>query len=324
MEDAVSSAGRPNTPVTSAPICRMMRPVCHRKKVLNIMSSTLTSPPINELIYNDRVLVFILAYNEEGAIEEVVSSVAAALTGADILVIDDGSDDMTRVVARRAGAMVVRHPFNLGIGGAMQTGLKFARRHNYDYAIRLDGDGQHNADEIAGFLHCLRTQQADLVVGSRFLEATYDWQIPILRRMGIRLYSAAVSAVTGCPSTDTTSGYCGMNRRAIDVLATYLPQDFPDVESRVIVHKAGLRQLELPVHMRARSAGVSSINLFRSIYYAMKVTIAVATSAIKDIAVADAPRASTRESLNADSIRTKSHSGALQPYPPVGDAPTDT
>ena len=108
MEDAVSSAGRPNPPVTSAPICRMMRPVCHRKKVLNIMSSTLTSPPINELIYNDRVLVFILAYNEEGAIEEVVSSVAAALTGADILVIDDGSDDMTRVVARRAGAMVVR------------------------------------------------------------------------------------------------------------------------------------------------------------------------------------------------------------------------
>lgn len=232
----------------------------------------------------DKVLIIIPAYNEQGAIRHVVAGAKAAVQQADVLVINDGSTDNTSSEAEAAGAFVVKHPFNLGIGGAVQTGLKFARANGYDYVIRLDGDGQHNATEIQLFLAALRSRRADMVVGSRFLEEGVDWHIPLSRRIGIRFFSWAVSLLIGDRATDTTSGFCGMNRPAINVLATYLPQDYPDVESRVIVHKAGLRQLELPVNMKARMTGVSSINAWRSIYYAFKVTVAMVTSAMKDIA----------------------------------------
>ncbi len=232
----------------------------------------------------DRLLIIIPAYNEQGAIFQVVSGVRYAVPDADVLVINDGSVDKTAQAAEAAGALVVAHPFNLGIGGAVQTGLKFARDQGYDYVIRLDGDGQHNADEIQLFLQVLRSQAADMVIGSRFLNADVDWHIPWARRIGINYFGWAVSLLIGGRATDTTSGFCGMNRAAVDVLATYLPQDYPDVESRVIVHKAGLRQMELPVNMRARVAGVSSINTWKSIYYAFKVSVAMVTSAMKDIA----------------------------------------
>ncbi len=235
----------------------------------------------------DKVLVIIPAYNEQGAIYQVVSGVRRALPHADVLVINDGSLDNTALEAEAAGALVVQHPFNLGIGGAVQTGLKFARNLGYDYVIRLDGDGQHNADEIKLLLEVLHNRQTDMVIGSRFLETGVDWHIPWARRVGIRFFRWAVSLLIGDRATDTTSGFCAMNRRAIDVLATYLPQDYPDVESRVIVHKAGLRQMEMPVRMRARMTGISSINAWRSIYYACKVSVAMVTSALKEIAPAD-------------------------------------
>ena len=275
-----------------------------------------------------KILIFVPAFNEEGAIANVVADVRAELPHADILVIDDGSRDHTADVAAHAGARVVRHPFNLGIGGAMQTGLKYAAQNEYDYAIRLDGDGQHRAASIHRFLELLCANQADMVVGSRFIDSTYDWTIPFSRRIGIWLYAASVTAVTGVRSTDTTSGFCGMNAPAIRVLAEYLPQDFPDVESRVIIHKAGLRQLELPVHMQARTAGVSSINLTKSIYYALKVTAAVLTTAMKEIDRIDRPTerddGGEKEIPNGDSIRAKSHRSALQPVAGLGDAPSDT
>lgn len=232
---------------------------------------------------SDKLLIIIPAYNEQGAINQVVNGVRQAVPHADVLVINDGSVDNTAQVAESAGAFVVEHPFNLGIGGAVQTGLKFARDQGYDYVIRMDGDGQHNAEEIQLFLNVLRSGRADMVVGSRFLDADVDWHIPLARRIGINFFGWAVSLLIGTRATDTTSGFCGMNRFVIDVLATYLPQDYPDVESRVIVHKAGLRQVELPVHMRARMAGVSSITSWKSIYYAFKVSLAMITSALKDI-----------------------------------------
>ncbi|HXF60006.1 MAG TPA: glycosyltransferase family 2 protein [Caldilineaceae bacterium] len=236
---------------------------------------------------SDKLLIIIPAYNEQGAIYQVVNGVRQATPEADVLVIDDGSVDNTALEAEAAGALVLQHPFNLGIGGAVQTGLKFAREHAYDYVIRLDGDGQHNAEEILLLINVLRSQKADMVIGSRFLETRQDWHIPWARRLGISFFGWAVSLLIGNRATDTTSGFCGMNRRAVEVLAAYLPQDYPDVESRVIIHKAGLRQVELPVHMRARMAGVSSINAWRSIYYACKVTLAMVTSALKDIAPAE-------------------------------------
>jgi hypothetical protein len=288
-------------------------PVSTSEKIM-----ALTSKPGQE-----RLLIFIPAYNEEGAIAAVVANVRAELPDADVLVIDDGSRDHTAAVARGAGAMVVRHPFNLGIGGAMQTGLKFAEAQGYDLAIRLDGDGQHQAAAIQRFLTILRAGEADMVIGSRFINETYDWTIPRSRRIGIWLYAAAVTAVTRARHTDTTSGFCGMNRPAIRALAAYLPQDFPDVESRVIIHKAGLRQKEVPVHMQARAAGVSSINLTKSIYYALKVTAAVLTTAMKDIECLPAYADEVQEVTDGNTIRAKGHRSALQPVAGLADPSID-
>jgi glycosyltransferase involved in cell wall biosynthesis len=261
--------------------------------------------------------VIIPAFNEQGAIRQVVKGVRALLPLADTVVIDDGSRDNTAYEAEAAGAFVVRHPFNLGIGGAVQTGLKFAQQHAYDYVIRIDGDGQHSIHHIQAMLAVLQTGQADMVIGSRFLNADVDWHIPLARRLGILLYAFEVTWLTGSRFTDTTSGYWGMNRRAIQVLAHYLPQDYPDVESRIIVHKTGLTQVELPVHMEARTAGVSSINLMQSIYYALKVTIAVITTALKDYSLP------IPESHDANSAGAKGRSRSLQPHPVVSNVPTD-
>lgn len=239
---------------------------------------------VSNMNRSDKLLVIIPAYNEQGAIRQVVRGVRDTLPHADVLVINDGSVDHTAQEAEAAGALVVQHPFNLGIGGAVQTGLKFARDQDYDYVIRLDGDGQHNAGEIQRLLSVLCSRQTDMVIGSRFLDSGVDWHIPWARRVGIGFFGWAVSLLIGDRATDTTSGFCAMNRQAVAVLAIYLPQDYPDVESRVIVHKAGLRQMELPVRMRARMAGVSSINSWRSIYYAFKVSVAMVTSALKEIA----------------------------------------
>lgn len=260
----------------------------------------------------DRLLIIIPAYNEQGAIYQVVSGVRRAMPQADVLVINDGSADNTAQEAEAAGALVVQHPFNLGIGGAVQTGLKFARDHDYDYVIRLDGDGQHQAEEIALILQALLARRADLVIGSRFLNADVDWHIPWARRVGIAFFGWAVTRLIGYRATDTTSGFCGMNRAAVEVLATYLPQDYPDVESRVIIHKAGLRQLELPVNMRARVAGVSSINRWKSIYYAFKVSVAMLTSALKEIGpVTASPRPAAPRAMNAPG-------NGAHPYPRNG------
>jgi hypothetical protein len=160
------------------------------------------------------------------------------------------------------------------------------------------------------------------VVGSRFIDADVDWHIPLLRRLGIRLFAWEVSCLIHHRATDTTSGFLAMNRPAVQVLAEYLPQDYPDVESRIIVHKAGLRQVELPVNMRARMAGISSINSWRSIYYAFKVTVAVVTSALKEFdQVAGA--APGKGGAHANTDRTEGHRYPVQPYPAVGDRPTD-
>jgi glycosyltransferase involved in cell wall biosynthesis len=231
---------------------------------------------------SERLLVLIPAYNEEAVIHEVVSSVRQAVPHADVLVVDDGSIDSTAQEAEVAGALVVRHPFNLGIGGAVQTGLKFAKQEDYDIVVRLDGDGQHNPSDIPSLHSILQSGHIDVVIGSRFLCTTERMHIPPLRRLGIYVFALVVSCLTGSRATDTTSGFLAMNRRAVEALAAYMPQDYPEVESRIVLHKAGLTTLELPAQMRARISGVSSINSWRSIYYALKVSVAVLVSALKD------------------------------------------
>lgn len=265
----------------------------------------------------ERILILIPAFNEAATIRHVVRSVRAIVPHADVLVIDDGSTDATTDEANAAGALVVRHTFNLGIGGAVQTGLKFARRDGYDFILRLDGDGQHNPADIPPVLTALRESRADAVFGSRFLEDDRAMGIPVSRRLGIRFFALAVSVLTRRRATDTTSGFCGFNRRAIQTLARYMPQDYPEVESRVILHKAGLTTLELPVDMQVRRSGVSSIDNWRSIYYALKVSVAVLITALKDVTVP------AQESLNADTGGAAGHSHRLQPSLIAGDGATD-
>jgi glycosyltransferase involved in cell wall biosynthesis len=214
---------------------------------------------------------------------------------------------------------VVRIPCNLGIGGAVQTGLKFAREHGYDLVIRLDGDGQHDPQDIPALFTAVKTGKADAAFGSRFMGKDSTMTIPISRRMGIKTFAYLVTVLTGQKATDTTSGYMCLNKYAIDVLADYLPQDYPEVEGRVILHKAGLTTLELPAHMRSRMAGISSINGWRSIYYAVKVSIAALIGAMKDIPV-------VQKELDYDSHPSNPKTGRYrsQPYSAAGDHSSDT
>jgi len=259
----------------------------------------------------DRLLILIPAYNEQGASRQVVTQVRAVMPAVDVLVVDDGSSDATAREAEAAGAFVVRHPFNLCVGGAVQTGLKFAQQASYDMVIRLDGDGQHDPHDIPALYAALRSRRADVAVYSRFLETEAPaMPIPRLRRLGIYLFALAVTLLTGRRATDTTSGFIGMNRRAITTLAAYMPQDYPEVESRIILHKAGLTVLELPGRMQARLSGVSSINSWRSLYYALKVSVAVLTAILKDVPVVKGEHATGMEGIYAGSYtsRATSHS----------------
>lgn len=267
----------------------------------------------------ERIMALVPAYNEEGAIAQVVVGIRQALPQADVVVIDDCSLDATTAVARAAGANVVRLPCNLGIGGAMQTGLKFARAKSYDYVIRLDGDGQHDPQEALLLLTAVKSGQADAVFGSRFIGKDSTMSIPFSRRLGIKTFAALVTLVTRQKATDTTSGFMCLNRYAIDILADYLPQDYPEVEGRIILHKAGLSSLEIPAHMRARQAGISSINNWGSIYYALKVTVAGLIGAMKDIAVIQKEGDNEYHSPDSAAGRYRGQSFTV-----AGDRSTDT
>ncbi|MFL7838435.1 MAG: glycosyltransferase family 2 protein [Candidatus Promineifilaceae bacterium] len=271
------------------------------------------------MVQSERVMALIPAYNEEENIPTVVQGIRQVLPQADIVVIDDCSTDRTVEVARASRAVVVRLPSNLGIGGAVQTGLKFARAQGYDTIIRLDGDGQHDPQDIPALLAAIKSGKVDAVFGSRFMGKDSTMTIPISRRLGIKTFAFLVSILTRQKATDTTSGYMCLNRYAIDVLADYLPQDYPEVEGRVILHKAGLTTLELPAHMRSRMAGISSINGWRSIYYAVKVSIAALIGAMKEIPV-------VQKELDYDSHTAHPTAGRYrsQSYSAAGDHPADT
>jgi glycosyltransferase involved in cell wall biosynthesis len=221
-----------------------------------------------------RLLAIVPAYNEEAAVADVIREIRRAEAEIDVLVIDDGSSDTTAEVAHAAGARVARLPFNLGIGGAVQTGFRVAWDEGYDVAIQIDGDGQHPPDELPRLLGPLVEGRADYVIGSRFAKPS-DYQAPRTRRSGILLLSWLVSRIVGRRMTDTTSGFRAAGRRAIELFAAHYPHDYPEVEATVIAARSGLRVIEVPVQMRARTAGRSSISPLQSIYYMVKVMLAV-------------------------------------------------
>ena len=222
-----------------------------------------------------RIVAVVPAFDEEGAIGAVVEEIRAFDPAIDVVVVDDGSTDGTAANAGAAGAAVVRLPFNLGIGAAVQTGFRYALEHGYDVAVRLDGDGQHDPSELPKLLEPLSRDEADVVTGSRFRDDGSGYRPPLARRLGISWFARLVSLLSGQRVTDTTSGFQALNRRGIALFASDYPSDYPEVEATVLLLKHRLRLAEVPVRMREREHGSSSITFLRSLYYAVKVTLAL-------------------------------------------------
>jgi glycosyltransferase involved in cell wall biosynthesis len=219
-------------------------------------------------------LAIVPAFNEERAIGAVIDEIRAFDPTFDVLVVDDGSHDGTADAALRHGARVVRLPFNLGIGGSVQTGFRYAFDHDYDLVARVDGDGQHDPAQLGALLPAVLGGEADICVGSRFAGAS-GYRSSGTRRIGIRILASTVSLLTGQRVTDTTSGFQVLDRRAIELFAQDYPHDYPEVEAAVMLHKHRLRLAEVPVSMRERVHGNSSITALRSVYYMAKVLLAV-------------------------------------------------
>lgn len=224
-----------------------------------------------------RRIAIVPARNEAGAIGGVLAELHDFDPELDVVVVDDGSKDRTAAIAAAHGAAVVRLPFNLGIGGAVQTGFKYALEHGYDVVVRLDGDGQHDPAELPKLLAPLETGEADIVVGSRFAAGDGDgeYRPPLARRAGIRFFAGLVSLLVRQRVTDTTSGFQALNRRGIALFAADYPHDYPEVEATVMIVRHRLRLREVHVTMREREHGRSSINALRSVYYMVKVTLAL-------------------------------------------------
>ena len=236
------------------------------------------------MVASPRTLIIVPAYNEEVNLADVIDSICATAPWADIAVVNDGSCDATPEVARAKGVILLNLPYNLGIGGAVQTGYVFACEQGYDVAVQIDGDGQHDPIYLPVLLYPLEAGSADLVVGSRFIGPT-SFHSSVARRAGIQWFAKVVSLLIGQRVTDTTSGFRAANRRAIQLFAADYPQDYPEPESIVLAHRAGLRLCEVPVEMHERQGGRSSINPWRSVYYMIKVTLAVLMSVVRPVSL---------------------------------------
>jgi len=222
-----------------------------------------------------RRVALVPAFNEEANVGRVIDEIRAFDPSLDVVVVDDGSYDGTAEVAHEHGATVVRLPFNLGIGGAVQTGFRFAFEHGYDLAVRVDGDGQHDPSQLDRILAPVVAGEADIAVGSRFAGDRDGYRSSRSRRVGIRLLAWVVSRIVGRRVTDTTSGFQALNRRAIELFAHDYPHDYPEVEATIMVSRHRLRSVEVPVSMRERVGGRSSITALRSVYYMVKVLLAI-------------------------------------------------
>lgn len=223
-----------------------------------------------------RYLAIVPAFNESRSIADVVDLLRRHAPGFNVLVVDDGSTDDTADKARTAGATVIRLPFNLGIGGAVQTGFVYGLEHGYDYVAQVDGDGQHDPAELAHLVRAIRDDPTvDMVCGSRFLSDGHHYPASVSRRTGIHMFAFALRLMLHQPISDPTSGFRLYNRRAIALFARDYPHDYPEVEAVLMLHAHRLRMKEVPVRMQLRRAGRSSIDKPRSLYYMTKVSLAL-------------------------------------------------
>lgn len=221
-----------------------------------------------------KCLIIIPAFNEAESIEMVVDNIIQNYSQYDYVIINDGSGDNTERVCLKKHYQLLNLPINMGIGGAVQTGYRYAKENDYDIAVQIDGDGQHDVGFLAEMIKLIVDNQADMVIGSRFVEKE-GFQSSGLRRVGIKFLSNLAWILTGVKVKDITSGYRVVNRRFINIFADDYPSDYPEPEAIVIAAVHGGKIREYPVMMRERENGESSITLKKSVYYMIKVTLAM-------------------------------------------------
>ena len=221
-----------------------------------------------------KVLLIIPAYNEEESLRSLIEEIKTVCSGMDYLVVNDCSSDDTERLLEELGANYISLPCNMGIGGAVQSGYRYATQNGYDIAIQIDGDGQHDVRFVKDMVKLIEDKQADVVIGSRFIDKE-GFQSSQARRIGIRILSMLIRLMCGAKVKDVTSGFRAVNRRFIELFAENYPDDYPEPEVIVTAKLYGAVIKELPVVMRERTTGKSSINLKRSIYYMIKVSLAI-------------------------------------------------
>lgn len=219
-------------------------------------------------------LIIIPAFNESDSIEYTIQNIRQDSPDFDYLIINDCSTDRTEAICRENGFSYLSLPVNLGIGGAVQTGYRYAVENGYDIVVQVDGDGHHDVRFLNRMVETLKRENADMVIGSRFIEKE-GFQSSAMRRVGINYFMYLIKALTKTRVTDPTSGFRMVNRRTAEIFAVNYPRDYPEPESTVYLLRRGKKVLEVPVVMRERQGGVSSIRLKRSIYYMIKVSLAI-------------------------------------------------
>lgn len=227
-------------------------------------------------------LIIIPAYNESESIENTVRDIMKNAPQFDYVVINDCSKDNTKEICERNGFNIVNLPINLGIGGAVQTGYKYALEYGYDVAVQVDGDGQHDPAFLESMANVLEKENLDMVIGTRFIDKE-GFQSSTMRRIGIKYFTVLIKLLTKKTITDPTSGLRMIGKNIIKLYANDYPKDYPEPESVVAVLRRGMTVKEIPVVMRNRQGGVSSINPSKSIYYMVKVTLAILVESIRKV-----------------------------------------
>jgi len=229
-----------------------------------------------------KILIIVPAYNEADNIRGVILKLRAENKNWTVLVINDASSDNTSVIARKTGhAEVINLPFNLGIGGCVQTGFRYAKNKDYDFALQFDGDGQHSAEEIHKLLEIVMNDEADVAIGTRFSRKHNGFKSSSYRRFGIRIFEWFSYLLIQQHITDHTSGFRAYNRKAVHFLADHYPSDYPEPEVVILLGKNGFKIKETFTQMHERKGGVSSIPLTKGPYYMTKVMLAMFMSAIR-------------------------------------------
>ncbi|PYT29306.1 MAG: glycosyl transferase family 2 [Acidobacteria bacterium] len=227
-----------------------------------------------------KLLILIPAFNEEGAVGGVVEAVNSAVPGAPVLVVDDCSRDATVMVARLAGAEVLALPHHLGLGGCVQAGYKLAYELGYEFVIRVDGDGQHDARDIPKVFEALRSSGCEMVIGSRYVNGS-GGGTSLVRAAGILFFRMVLRPILGKPVRDPTSGFVGVNRSALAVFSRSFPLEYPEIEALVVLQRRRFRFVEVPCRMLPRRSGRSTITPMKSIYYIVHVLLGVFVNVLK-------------------------------------------